>query len=60
MTFIERTRLICFGLLTWILAMFAAAESTNSMVSFCAPLQAGIGAGLFATALLPGRMARFS
>jgi hypothetical protein len=60
MTFTERARLIGFGLFTWMLAMFAAAESTNSLISFCAPLQAGIGAGLFATALLPGRMARFS
>ena len=60
MTFVERLRLMAFGLTTWIFAMFTAAETTDSLIKACSPLQAGIGAGLFAAALLPGRMARFS
>jgi hypothetical protein len=60
MTFIERTRLLAFGLFTWCTGMVTAAETTSTLVGVCAPVMAGLGAGLLATALLPGRMARFS
>jgi hypothetical protein len=61
MTFTERTRLLAFGLVTWMTGMFSAADPDAVAVTLsCAPVMAGIGAGLFTTALLPGRMARFS
>jgi len=61
MTFTERLRLMAFGLTMWVTGMFTAADAdTATVVASCAPVMAGLGAGLFATALLPGRMARFS
>lgn len=61
MTVIERIRLLGFGLVMWMSGMFTAADAdTVTVVASCAPLMAGLGAGLFVTALLPGRMARFS
>ena len=61
MTIAQRMRLLAFGLVTWMSGMFTAADTTAAAVVMdCAPLMVGIGAGLFATALLPGRMARFS
>lgn len=61
MTFSERIRLLAFGLVTWISGMFTAADPhAVAVAASCAPMMAGIGAGLFVTALLPGRMARFS
>ena len=59
MTITERLGLLAFGLATWSAAMFIA-DGATSLVASVAAVQAGIGAGLFATALLPGRMARFS
>lgn len=61
MTITQRFRLLAFGLATWVVSMFTAADpDTAAVVTSIAPMMAGIGAGLFATALLPGRMARFS
>jgi hypothetical protein len=60
MTIAQRFRLLAFGLVTWVAGMSAAAADTVAVVAAAAPAMAGIGAGLFATALLPGRMARFS
>lgn len=60
MTYIQRGRLMSFGIFTWASAMFAADESTVAVVTSCAPVMAGVGAGLFVAGLLPGRMARFS
>jgi hypothetical protein len=60
MTFTERCRLLAFGLFTWMTGMVTAATGTETVVVSCAPVMAGVGAGLFVVALLPGRMARFS
>lgn len=60
MTIIERIGLLAFGLFTWSTAMFIAAGASPLVVVLPAAVQAGIGAGLFVTALLPGRSARFS
>ena len=60
MRFTHRLGLLAFALFCWSTAMFSAAETTEALVAALAPAQAGIGAGLFVTALLPGRMARFS
>lgn len=62
MTITERFGLLAFGLFTWSVAMFTAVDpDTTALIASCAaPMMAGIGAGCFATALLPGRMARFS
>lgn len=61
MNLFHRLNLLAFGLFTWSVSMFTVADSdTTDVVGACAPLMAGIGAGLFVTALLPGRMARFS
>lgn len=60
MTFIQRLNLLAFGLFCWSTAMFTAAEASDPAVAAASPVQAGIGAGLFVAALLPGRMARFS
>jgi hypothetical protein len=60
MTFTERCRLLSFGLFTWMTGMITAATGTVEIAVSCAPLMAGIGAGLFVAALLPGRTARFS
>ena len=60
MTFPERIRLLAFGLFTWSAAMFTAASDPDTLTATAAPVMAGIGAGLFTAALLPGRMARFS
>lgn len=56
----ERLALIAFGLFTWASAMFTAADPVTGLVAHVAAVQAGLGAGLFVTALLPGRTARFS
>jgi hypothetical protein len=55
----QRLRLLAFGVLTWSAGMFTAAETTEAVLAATAPAMAGIGAGVFVTALLPGRMARF-
>lgn len=60
MLFTHRLRLISFGLLTWSAGMFSAAETTSALVATASPAMAGIGAGLFVAALLPGRTARFT
>lgn len=60
MLFTHRLRLLAFGLFGWSAAMFTAAETTSGLIAACTPVQAGLGALCFATALLPGRMARFS
>ena len=60
MTPIHRLYLLAFGLFSWSGAMFAAAETTNPVIAAVSPVQAGIGAGMFVVALLPGRTARFS
>lgn len=60
MSFTHRFRLLTFGLFTWSAGMFTAAATTDAVVAAASPVQAGIGAGLFVTALLPGRTARFS
>ena len=61
MTFTERLGLLGFGLFTWSLSMFTAFDpEVNAIVASCAAPMAGVGAGCFTTALLPGRMARFS
>lgn len=60
MTPIHRLNLLFFGLITWSTGMFTAAAETATPIALSAPAMAGIGAGLFVTALLPGRMARFS
>lgn len=60
MTFPERIRLLAFGLFTWSVAMFTANDHSELIVIGPSVVMAAIGAGLFATALLPGRMARFS
>ncbi len=59
MTIRERLCLLAFGLFTWSTAMFIA-EGSTSLLVLPAAAQAGVGAGLFVTALLPGRTARFS
>lgn len=61
MTFTERTRLLGFGLFGWVVAMFTAADHPgDSFYTYTSAAQAGLMAACFATALLPGRMARFS
>jgi hypothetical protein len=59
MTPIQRMSLAAFGLFTWASAMFTAADPVTGLVADVAAIQAGLGAGLLVTALLPGRMARF-
>lgn len=58
-TFTERTRLMAFGLFGWTAAMVAAANTPSDLLRVLSPVQAGIMAGCFAVALLPGRTARF-
>lgn len=60
MTVPERIALLVFGLATWSTGMVAPGLSAETLVFVTAPVMAGIGAGLFVTALLPGRTARFS
>lgn len=60
MTFVERTRLLAFGVFGWAAGTFSAAAHLGTLVDAVSPVQAGIGAGLAVVALLPGRMARFS
>lgn len=61
MNFTQRTRLLGFGLFGWVVAMFTAAgHPGDSFYTYTSAAQAGLMAGCFATALLPGRMARFS
>lgn len=60
MTPSERMFLMTFGLFTWASAMFTAAEHGTDLVGYVSAVQSGLGAGLFVTAMLPGRMARFS
>ena len=61
MTFTERLRLIAFSLMTWVAGMATAADThAPVLIRDCAPVMAGIGAGLFIVSLLPGRVARFS
>ena len=60
MTHTGRLGLLAFGMFTWASAMFTAAEHGTDLVGYVSAVQAGLGAGLFVTALLPGRMARFS
>lgn len=61
MTFTQRTRLMAFGLTGWIVAMFTAADNPgDALLGYTSAVQAGLMGGCFATALLPGRMARFS
>lgn len=60
MLFTHRLRLLAFGLFTWSAAMFDAAETTHTLVAAASSAMAGLGAGMFVTALLPGRMARFT
>lgn len=60
MTLTERTRLLAFGLFGWSASMFSAAEAANDLVRLASPVQAAIMTACFATALLPGRTARFS
>lgn len=61
MSFVERTRLMSFGLFGWMTAMFTAAEHPgNTLIGYASAVQAGLMAGCFTIALLPGRMARFS
>lgn len=60
MTFVERLNLMAFGLFGWSATMFSAAGLTNPILATAAAVQAGLMAGCFAVALLPGRMARFS
>lgn len=60
MTFTERCRLLAFGLFTWMTGMVTSSTETGAVILSCAPVMAGIGAGLFIVALLPGRVARFS
>jgi hypothetical protein len=59
MTITERTALMAFGLLGWSAAMLTAAHSPTDLLRLVSPVQAGIMAGCFAAALLPGRTARF-
>ena len=60
MTAKERLALLAFGLFTWATAMLTEASPVIGLVSYVAAVQSGLGAGLVVTALLPGRMARFS
>lgn len=60
MTFTHRLNLLAFGLFGWCAAMLTAAAHIHPAVDAIAPIQAGLMAGCFATALLPGRTARFS
>lgn len=60
MTFVHRLNLLAFGLFTWSSAMFTAAGRGDWITVGPSLAMAAIGAGLFVTALLPGRMARFS
>lgn len=60
MTFTERLRLIGFGLFGWSAAVISGAETTSDLIRLLSPVQAGLMAGCFAAALMPGRMARFS
>lgn len=55
----ERLSLLAFAMFVWASAMFTAADPVTGLVSYVAAVQAGLGAGLFVTALLPGRTARF-
>ena len=55
----ERLSLIAFGLFTWSSAMFTEVDPATGLVAYVAAVQAGLGAGLFVTAFLPGRTARF-
>ena len=59
MTPIHRLNLLAFGLFVWSASMFTAAEHPGPLLSVVAAVQAGLGAGVFATGLLPGRTARF-
>lgn len=59
MLFTHRLRLLAFGLFGWSAAMFTAADTTSPIVAAASAAQAGLMAGCFAVALLPGRMARF-
>ena len=60
MTFPERLSLLGFSLATWCAGMATAAVTTDTPPAVAAPVMAAVGAGLFVTALLPGRTARFS
>lgn len=60
MLFTHRLNLLAFGLFGWSVAMFTAADTGSSLVATASAAQAGLMAGCFAVALLPGRMARFS
>lgn len=59
MLFTHRLCLLAFGLTGWSVAMFTAAGSADPLLTGCAAVQGGLMAGCFATALLPGRTARF-
>lgn len=59
MTFTHRLNLLAFGLFGWCAAMMTAAQATDPLILGVAPVQAGLMAGCFAVALLPGRTARF-
>lgn len=56
----ERLGLLVFGLVSWSSAMFTAHGTDVALVADVAVVQAGLSALCFATALLPGRMARFT
>jgi hypothetical protein len=60
MTLSSRLGLAALGLLSWGSAMVVAAVPAAPVMAALSAPQAGIGAALFATAFLPGRMARFS
>jgi hypothetical protein len=60
MTPTERIRLLAFGLFGWSAAMMTAAHTPVDLLRVVvSPVQAGIMAGCFVAALLPGRTARF-
>lgn len=59
MLFTHRLRLLAFGLTGWSVTMFTAAGNPDPLAVACAAVQGGLMAGCFATALLPGRTARF-
>ena len=60
MLFAHRMRLMAFGLVGLASAIFTAADPhTPTLVAVVSPVQGGIGGLLIATAMLPGRMARF-
>lgn len=60
MTFTERLALLGFGLFTWSLSMATAHGSADWLIVAPSAIMSGAGAACFVTALLPGRMARFS